>query len=267
MSFIVKALKLDRFEPDRIVTSNIVSPFTLAILRGFVCLYSLVVIISEWATSESAAGYFMYFTNLTYLGLTIYLVCSTLWSFSYLRQPKSDRAQWLKSGSPWWGYIHWLLYATIVTFHVIVPIVFWTMLANYMKLPTGFGAWQNASVHAVDGVFAVFELIFNRHFLQPIHSFVVAGVMVSYMFLTFIYHKTSGIWVYPFLDWSQGPIAAAYYIGIAVGLFIIYFALLVLHKHRNKWLAGRCARVNHDHHLESIEDHKNHDEEEAYSNK
>ncbi|KAF9995360.1 hypothetical protein BGZ80_011242 [Entomortierella chlamydospora] len=260
MSFIVKALKLDRFEPDRIVTSNIVTPFTLAILRGLACLYALVVIISVWATSDTAAGYFVFFTNLTYFGLTSYLVCSTLWSFGYLRQPESDRAQWLKSGSPWWGYTHWLLYATIITFHVVVPIVFWTLLAK--NLPTGFGAWQNASVHAVDGVFAIFELIFNRHFLQPIHSFVVAGVMVLYMFLTFIYHKTSGNWVYPFLDWSQGPIAAAYYIGIAIGLFIIYFVLLVLHKYRNKWLAGRCAKVNRGY-LESIEHNESHDEEKA----
>ncbi|KAI1311952.1 hypothetical protein EDD11_003232 [Mortierella claussenii] len=249
---VAKALRLDHFEPDRIVTSNIVRPLTLAILRGILMLYTLIVIVTVWATSKSAVGYLMYFTNLTYFGLAVYLVCSTIWSIGYLRQPVDERAQWLKDRSPWWGWAHWLLYSTVVTFHIIVPIVFWTMLSKGMEHMSTLGSWTNASVHAVDGVSAVFELVFNRHFLEPIHSLVVAGIMILYMLLTFVVRRTEGVWVYPFLDWNQGSIAAAYYLGIAVGLFLIFFVLLVLHKYRNKWLAGRCANVNHDQQLESL---------------
>ncbi|KAF8935595.1 hypothetical protein EDD21DRAFT_331470 [Dissophora ornata] len=252
MAAIVRALKLDRFEPDRIVTSNLVRPLTFAILRGILTLYTLIVVIAVWATSETAIGYLMYFTNLTYLGLVVYFVCSTIWSIGYLRQPATERAQWLKNRSPWWGYGHWLLYSTVVTYHIVVPIVYWTMLSTGAYMST-FASWRNASVHAVDGFCAVFELVFNRHELQPIHSIVVAGIMVMYMFLTFIIHKTKGIWVYSFLDWDQGAICAAYYLGIAIGLLIIFFVLLVLHKYRNRWLAGCCARVNHDLQLESFQ--------------
>ncbi|KAG0355231.1 hypothetical protein BC939DRAFT_229298 [Gamsiella multidivaricata] len=259
MASIARLLRLDHFEPDRIVTSNLVRPLTLAILRGLLCLYCLIVIVSVWATSESASGYLMFFTNLTYFGLNAYLVCSTLWSIGYLRQPTPERAQWLKNRSPWWGYAHWLLYSTVVTFHIVVPIVFWTLLSTGAHMST-FGSWQNASVHAVDGVCAVFELIFNRHVLEPVHAFVVTGVMLLYMFLTFVVHKTKGIWVYPFLNWDQGAIAVAYYLGIALGLLIIFFVLLVLHRCRNRWLAGRCERVNHDQQLESLQrqDHQQH---------
>ncbi|KAG0217619.1 hypothetical protein BGX33_010016 [Mortierella sp. NVP41] len=249
-SFIIKGLKLNRFEADRIVTSNLVRPLTLAILRGTVCLYTIIVIISKWVTAESASVYLMFFTNLTYFGLCVYLVCSTIWSINYLRQPVSDRAAWLKSGSPWWGYLHWLLYSTVVTYHFIVPIVYWTML-NTSETMNALGHWQNYSVHAIDGVFALFELIFNRHFLQPIHSYVVAGVMVLYMCLTFVVRRTKGVWVYPFLNWDQGPICAAYYLGIAVGLFAVFFLLLALHRLRNRALARRCAVVNTEQGLES----------------
>ena len=76
MSFIVNHLKLDHFEPDRIVTSNLVRPLTLAILRGLICLYSLIVIVSKWVTAESASDYLKFFTNLTYFGLVVYLVVS-----------------------------------------------------------------------------------------------------------------------------------------------------------------------------------------------
>ncbi|KAG0257888.1 hypothetical protein BG011_003702 [Mortierella polycephala] len=241
MSFIARALKLDRFEPDRIVTSNLVHPITLAILRGILCVYALIVIISVWATSKSIDGYLKYFTNLTYFGLVTYLV------------PAEQREQWLKRGSPWWGWLHWLLYTTVVTYHIVVPLVYWTMLNVSGSSADTVEVWQNVSVHALDGVFAVFELIFNRHFLQPIHSFVVAGVMVLYMLLTFLAYADKGTWVYPFLDWSQGAICVAYYFGIAIGLFIIFFILLALHRIRNRLLARRCAVVNKNEPLEAFQ--------------
>lgn len=75
--------------------------------------------------------------------------------------------------------------------------------------------------------------------------------MVLYMLLTFVVRRTKGEWVYPFLDWDQGAICAAYYLGIALGLFVIYFLLLVVHKLRNRWLAGRCAVVNEGLELEA----------------
>ncbi|KAF9348216.1 hypothetical protein BGX26_000365 [Mortierella sp. AD094] len=244
-SLIVRAMKLDRFEPNRIVTSNIVSPKTLAIIRGIEFLYVLAATISVWATTKGAIHYFQFFTHLTYFGLMSYLFASTLWGYFYLRQPESERAHWVKSGSPWLGYTHWLLYSTVITFSVIVPIVFWTLLASGMNKWTPVEFYQNISEHALDGVFgALFEMILSRHFLQPIHSLFVAAVMLMYMCWSFVVHATTGKWVYPFLDWSQGPKAAIYYIGIAVALFIVFFAMYFIHKYRNKWLSSRSIKIN-----------------------
>ncbi|KAG0303704.1 hypothetical protein BGZ99_002623, partial [Dissophora globulifera] len=72
-SFFVRALKLHRFEPNRIVTSYLVSPRTLAIIRGLECLYVLVASIDVWVTSIDALDYFKYFTHLSYFGLLAYL--------------------------------------------------------------------------------------------------------------------------------------------------------------------------------------------------
>ncbi|KAF9330307.1 hypothetical protein BG006_006725, partial [Podila minutissima] len=187
---IAHAFKLDRFEPERIVTSNLVGPKTLAGIRFVETLYVWIVIISKWATSASAQDYLKYFTNLTYCGLAAYLLCTSLWTIGYLRQPSSERNDWInnKAGG-WLGYLHWLLYSTVICFHVIVPIVFWTLL-NTGTLPTPLARWQNISVHLLDGVLAISELVFNRHFLQPIHSLFVAGVMLFYMFLTFVVYAT-----------------------------------------------------------------------------
>ncbi|KAI1318385.1 hypothetical protein EDD11_006723 [Mortierella claussenii] len=247
MPSITRMLRLEHFEPNRIVTSNLVSPLTLAVIRGLEFLYVLAATISVWITADSALDYFKYFTHLTYFGLMSYLLASTLWGVFYLRQPESERAQWIKGGSPWWGYTHWLLYSTVVTYSVVVPIVFWCLLASGMGSWTALDYYQNISEHALDGVFgAIGELILSRHFLEPLHSLFVALVMVFYMLWTFITHAIQDRWVYPFLDWNQGPVAAAYYIGIAIALFIIYFALYFLHKYRNRALANHSIKVNGD---------------------
>ncbi|KAF9385992.1 hypothetical protein CPC16_007771 [Podila verticillata] len=241
---IAHAFKLDRFEPERIVTSNWVGPKTLAAVRFIETLYVWIVIVAVWISYDTAADYLKYFTNLTYFGLSVYLLCTSLWTIGYLRQPASSRGDWIntKAGG-WLGYLHWLLYSTVICFHIVVPIVFWTLLSDG-PIPTALGRWRNYSVHLLDGVLAISELVLNRHFLQPIHSLFVAGVMLFYMFLTFVVHKTQGTWVYPFLNWDQGPKAAIYYIGLCVGLFVVFFLLLLVHKYRNKWLANCAAKVN-----------------------
>lgn len=59
--------------------------------------------------------------------------------------------------------------------------------------------------------------------------------------------------VYPFLDWNQGPVAAAYYLVIAVALFLVYFGLMFIHRYRNMLLISHSAKVNGGHEWESQE--------------
>ncbi|KAG0302737.1 hypothetical protein BGZ98_007271 [Dissophora globulifera] len=238
-SFFVRVLKLHRFEPSNIVTSHFVSPRTLAIIRGCEAFYVLGVTISLWSTTPNTLHYLKLFTHLCYSGLLGYLVASMMWGILYCRQPESERAQWLKSGAHWWGYTHWLLYSTVVTFSVVVPLVFWPIIAPRIPFKQSrLDIFQSVSEHALNGVFGgIIELVLNKHFLQPIHSMFVAFVIVVYMCWVFLVHATEGDWAYPFLDWDRGPIVIAFYLGIGAVLFIVYFALFFLHRFRNRKLA------------------------------
>lgn len=40
---------------------------------------------------------------------------------------------------------------------------------------------------------------------------------------------SAGYWVYPFLDWTQGPIAAAYYFAVALIVLIAFFIQVIIH--------------------------------------
>lgn len=78
---------------------------------------------------------------------------------------------------------------------VFVPIVFWGLLAWDLGSWTPLEYYQNVSEHVMDGVFgAIVELIFNRHFLEPMHSLFVAIVMILYMLLTFVVYAIYGDW-------------------------------------------------------------------------
>ncbi|KAG0261090.1 hypothetical protein DFQ27_003154 [Actinomortierella ambigua] len=235
MSAVVRICKLDDVEPERFVTSNIVRPKTLLIIRSVLTLYIWSALLSTWITARSAGGYLRFFTNLSFIGLCFYMLCTCIWSFGYLRQTPTSRVAWLNDRSPWWARLHQLLYSSIICFHFVVPIVFWTMLSVGMDKMTTVEKWQNVSVHAFDGVVALSELILNRNVLVPRHSVIVASVMVLYMFLTFVVYASDGTWVYPFLNWSKGPIVAASYVGIGVGMFIIFFLLMIVHRLRNNW--------------------------------
>lgn len=40
---------------------------------------------------------------------------------------------------------------------------------------------------------------------------------------------SAGYWVYPFLDWKQGPITALYYFIVAVVVVLAFFAQVLIH--------------------------------------
>lgn len=78
---------------------------------------------------------------------------------------------------------------------MFVPIVFWIFLAWNIGSWTPLELYQNISEHAMDGVLGtIVELIFNRHYLEPVHSLVVAIVMICYMLLTFVIYAIYGDW-------------------------------------------------------------------------
>ncbi|KAG0243700.1 hypothetical protein BGW41_001573 [Actinomortierella wolfii] len=231
----IQLCQLDCVEPERFVTSNIVRPKTLLAIRAVETLYLWISLIASWTLAKSIDQYLRFFTSLSFMGLCTYMLATCIWSIGYLRQPPADRAAWLHDRSPWWARLHQLLYSTAVCYHFVVPIVYWTMLSKGMKNFSNMEKWLNISVHALDGVVAVSELILNRNVLYSRHSIFVAVILTLYMCLTFVVYASEGTWVYSFLNWAKGPKVAISYIGIAIGLFVIYYVLLYVHRLRNRW--------------------------------
>lgn len=53
--------------------------------------------------------------------------------------------------------------------------------------------------------------------------------------------RSNGFWVYPFLDWAQGPVTAGWYIGIGAAFIVVFFIQYAFHWFRG-WLGRRFGR-------------------------
>lgn len=50
-------------------------------------------------------------------------------------------------------------------------------------------------------------------------------------------------WVYPFLDWRQGPVTAGWYLGIGAAFIVVFFVQYLFHLLRD-WIAKKVHRYH-----------------------
>ncbi|KII83926.1 hypothetical protein PLICRDRAFT_46698 [Plicaturopsis crispa FD-325 SS-3] len=214
------------FDPEhRLVTSPVFSPLVLALTRLLLALYALCTSIYVLARIDNGPGYFAYFTRLTYIGLLSYLFAAGVQTLAYA----------LKKGGQYplqhWPrplqFLHLLLQSTITTFPFIVTIAYWGILlpADPSAIDTQYGLWSNISQHALNCVFALFEILFG--FVGPApwsHLPFLIVILALYLALAYITHATAGFYTYSFLDPSitKHGLVAAYVFGIAIGQVIIF---------------------------------------------
>ncbi|RXW16395.1 hypothetical protein EST38_g9457 [Candolleomyces aberdarensis] len=226
-----------KFDPEcKFVTSYLVSPTTLAGIRLLLALFTLVTllftIIWQEVKTDGAEGYFSYFTNLTFVGLCAYFFASGTQTFAYSRScnkggANSDRPTYpLQRWHRVFQYLHVLLYTTIATFPIIVTVVYWALLSSSSSFTPPFNAFSNVSKHALNSVFALFEVLFTNVGPLPWLDLPVTIVLLcGYLGVAYITHATQGFYPYSFLDPKrQGAKLAAYIIGIAVGQVIVFVA-------------------------------------------
>lgn len=134
------------FDPTfRFTTSWLLPPYLLASLRLFFALYAFITIFAIFAWDDShhltltARRSFSYFTNLTYWGLAFYFLFSALHTYSYARTGKA----WLRSWPRPLQAAHAVLYTTIVTYPLLVTLVFWAILYRNPWFPLVEEGWSN----------------------------------------------------------------------------------------------------------------------------
>jgi hypothetical protein len=116
-----------------------------------------------------------------------------------------------------------MYYSTITSFPFLVTIVFWgTMNSNW---PSGrFEQWINLSVHGLNSVFAMTEIVLPA--TEPLpwnHLSVVLGVLSMYLGLTYLTRYTQGFYVYEWMSPAHGSVSIILHIlGYAGGIVALF---------------------------------------------
>ncbi|KAJ7093419.1 hypothetical protein B0H15DRAFT_158086 [Mycena belliarum] len=212
------------FDPDHaFVTSPFLPRSALAALRALLALYALCTVITDLvlAVRDGAGHSFLsYFTQLSYIGLTAYYVAAAVQTIAYARWGRYPLRRWPRALQ----VAHVLLQSTIVVFPFIVTVVFWALLASPETFATVYSAWANTSIHALNSVFALVELLLTNAPPAPLLALPVQIIcLAGYLGVAYITHEAQGFYTYPFLDPSkQHGVLAAYIVGIALGAALVF---------------------------------------------
>ncbi|KAF2031637.1 hypothetical protein EK21DRAFT_110763 [Setomelanomma holmii] len=232
------------FDPDKtFVRSHFVSPLVLACIRGVLSLYSFTTIITcyTWLASRTATiklkdvnigSYtiqqsehaieqsFSFFTYLTFWSLGFYFLVSSVHTFMYTFRQRS----WLYSWPKPLQLAHSLFYSSVTSFPFLVTIVFWgTMNSGW---PAGrFEQWINISVHGLNSVFAITEIVLPVTAPPPItHLSIVLLVLSVYLGLAYLTRYTQGFYVYEWMNPAHGNVSVILHVlGYAGGMITIFF--------------------------------------------
>ncbi|KAG8844560.1 hypothetical protein FRB91_002532 [Serendipita sp. 411] len=237
----------------RLVTSGTVKPWVLFLIRLLLAIWSVAAGLAHIILSQAVLDeipfkqYYVYFTRLTFIGLTSYFCAAAFHSGFFvlsLRQLKKGEA----TRAPWyplqkWGrvlqFLHLALFSTIITYPIIVTVVYWAILASNQSFSSPFYSWSNIAFHALNSVLLLVELIFGRVRLYLGYWIVCAIVLALYLGMAYLVHSVQDIWVYGFLDPQKpGAHVAAYIVGILVAetvVFIVIWGLI----HIRDWIFPR----------------------------
>ncbi|KAJ3887024.1 hypothetical protein GG344DRAFT_69167 [Lentinula edodes] len=214
------------------VTSPWFSSMTLAAIRGMIALYTLatllVILIWQATILHDADGYFSYFTELTHIGICSYYWASFTQTLFYaLRQrhsiehtPEYPLQRWPRI----FQLLHVMLGTTIISYPILVTIVFWALLASPAVFSTKFGTWSNISIHVLNTAWSLFEMI-GTNSPPPRWSMLPCMIIILalYLALAYVTHATQGFYPYSFLNPSTShSLLAGYIIGIAVAACIVF---------------------------------------------
>ncbi|KAF2128825.1 hypothetical protein P153DRAFT_341095 [Dothidotthia symphoricarpi CBS 119687] len=224
------------------VRSHFISPLLLAIIRAVLSIYCFTTIIIgySWLASNiatqklkdvnigsytihqnetSIAQTFSFFTFLTFWSLGFYFMISSIHTFMYTFRQRT----WLHSWPRVLQLLHSMFFSTMTTYPFLVTIVFWgTMNSGW---PAGrFEQWLNISVHGLNSVFAITEIVLSA--TQPLpwnHLSVILLGLSAYLGLAYLTRDTQGFYVYEWMNPAHGNVSIILHIlGYAAGVLTIF---------------------------------------------
>ncbi|KAJ8112552.1 hypothetical protein OPT61_g5107 [Boeremia exigua] len=245
-------------DPSRkFVTSHFVSPLVLACIRAALSIYSFTTIIVSYSwlanntatiglkdvnigsyeiqQNEAAIGQsFSFFTYLTFWSLGFYFLVSSVHTFVYAFRGHTWLHNWPRSLQ----LMHSVYYSCVTSMPFLVTIVFWgTMNSGWP--PGRFEQWMNISVHGLNSVFAIVEILLSATDAPPVsHLSVVLLILSIYLGLAYLTKFTQGFYVYEWMNPAHGNVSIVLHVlGYAAGIIAIFFLVSGAIRLRNM-LAG-----------------------------
>ncbi|KAJ3965068.1 hypothetical protein EV361DRAFT_1021590 [Lentinula raphanica] len=234
------------FDANRaFVTSPWFSSTILATIRGTIAAYTLVTLlfVLTWQTAvlHVSDGYFPYFTELTQIGICSYYWASFTQTLVYaLRQRRSQKSTPEYPLQRWpriLQLLHIMLESTVVSYPILVTVIFWSLLATSTAFDTKFNAWSDVSLHILNTTWSLFEIIGTnspppRWYMLPC----IIVILALYLALAYLVHATQRFYTYLFLDPSSSHgLLAGYIVGIAVGACIVFALVKMVMWYRTRF--------------------------------
>ncbi|KZO97871.1 hypothetical protein CALVIDRAFT_597332 [Calocera viscosa TUFC12733] len=230
------------------VTSWAFPPRAYAGIRLLLAVYTLVSALVDVALTAKAGGvfsYYSFFTNLSYIGLVSWFWASGVQTSLYAFR-EGRKGYPLQRWPRFLRFLHSLLFSTVAVYPIIVLIVVWAILYNPKTYwATTYSSWEEVSVHMINAVLAMFEVIFSNIAPMPWWHmlFIVIGLAL-YLGVAYITRASQGFYTYSFLNpATEKAKLAGYIIGIGIGgclVFILIRYIIVL----RVWLTrGRRERT------------------------
>ncbi|KAK4496471.1 hypothetical protein PRZ48_012451 [Zasmidium cellare] len=236
------------------VRSDIVSPSVLAGIRILISIYIFTSIVVAYAwqagnTARQSLGdvnidsyimvtgrdfigkTFSYFTFLTWWSMGFYFAIVGFHTIYHARRRQPYLHRWPKVLQ----LCHSLFYSTIVTFPFLVTIAYWGTLWGRVWIKQRYVEWLNLTVHALNSVFALEEIILPATSPPPpTHLSVVLLILSLYLGLAYLTKATQDWYVYEWMNPAHGDLSIVLhvfsYAAVMIAIFVAVWGGIWLRK-------------------------------------
>ncbi len=174
---------------EKYTGSYLIKSSNLFIVRIVLTLWIFGVLLMTFSI-RATRKYPFTFTYLSFNGIFLYLVSSIYISLMERNEKYTSEVPTIA------GWINSVLYQCAYCYHLIVPLVYWILLApDEFGNQDDLGKTLSVFVHALDFVVLTIEFILNRQQTTYFTVFLYIVVTVLYMFWTWIFYSFSNQWI------------------------------------------------------------------------
>lgn len=163
---------------------------------------------------------FSYFTYLSYWSQSFYFFFASMHTFVAAKRGVS----WLDGWPRYLQAAHSVFYTCVTTLPFLVSCVYWGSMYIGPWFQHDFDRWSALSIHALNSIFAITEIVFTQTRPQPwSHLGILLVIMGLYLPIPYITKATEGIYIYLWLDPANGIAQLmAHIIGYAMAIVVVF---------------------------------------------